>query len=108
MRDFAFVGVILCLCMYVLYVCFVCMFCMYVLYVCFVILLIVFEQESSGMVAGTHRAGLCSYVVVDFRLRLARYITIACLGFPLLFRRSVSDVGLGWVGCCACRHVLPD
>ena len=58
------------------------------------------------MAAGTHRASLCSYVVVDFRLRLARYVAIACLGFPLLFRRSGSDVGLGWVGCCAAFSVV--
>lgn len=53
------------------------------------------------MVAEAHRAGLRSCFVVARHLRLARYVAIACLGFPLLLRRSGNDVGLGWVGCCA-------
>ena len=53
------------------------------------------------MAAETHRANLRRLLRSRLRLRLARYVAIACLGFPLLFRHSVSDVGLGWVGCCA-------
>jgi hypothetical protein len=56
------------------------------------------------VVAEAHRAGLRSCFVVARPLRLARYVAIACLGFPLLLRRSDSDVGLGWVGCCAALY----
>jgi len=49
------------------------------------------------VVAEAPRAGFRSC------LRLARYVAIACLRFPLLLRRPVSNVGLGWVGCCAAR-----
>ena len=58
------------------------------------------------MVAEAHRAGLRSCFVVARHLRLARYVAIACLGFPHLFRRSINDVGLGWVGCCAAFAVV--
>jgi hypothetical protein len=67
------------------------------MYLCvrMIVLLIVCGQESSDL--------RCCVVVACrcLSLALARYVAIACLGFPLLFRRSIIDVGLGWVGCCA-------
>jgi hypothetical protein len=90
----------------VCYVCFV-VWCVCVRE-CFAVLLIVIEQESSGVAAGTRRASRRRCFVVSCRLPFARYHAIACLGFPPLLRCPVNDVGIGWVGCCAalCRVVV--
>ena len=61
------------------------------------------SRRRALVVAEAPRAGPRSCVVVICRLRLARYVAIACLRFPLLLRRPVNDVGFGWVGCCAAR-----